>query len=134
VWPPHLPVVAVRVARPTNDLAAAVAFYRDGLGLVEIGRFEDHAGYDGVMLGLPGSGWHLELTRSADVDATVTTKENLLVLYLGTAADVAAVADRLAAAGHAPVEAENPYWTACGAITFEDSDGWRLVLFPGPGL
>jgi nitronate monooxygenase len=133
-WPAHLPVAAVRVARPTNDLAAAVAFYRDALGLAEVGRFADHAGYDGVMLGLPGTGWHLELTASAGVDASVTTKENLLVLYLDDGAAVTEVVARLGAAGHHPVEAENPYWSASGAVTFEDPDGWRLVLFPGTAL
>ena len=29
--------------------------------------------------------------------------------------------------------AENPYWEAVGALTFEDPDGWRVVLVPGPG-
>ena len=31
-WPAALPVVGVRVARPTDRLEAVVAFYRDGLG------------------------------------------------------------------------------------------------------
>jgi catechol 2,3-dioxygenase-like lactoylglutathione lyase family enzyme len=43
---PHL---VLRVARPTNDLAAVVRFYRDGLGLQELFRFDDHDGFDGVM-------------------------------------------------------------------------------------
>ncbi|MFW5692189.1 MAG: VOC family protein, partial [Chloroflexota bacterium] len=43
----------VRVARPTDQLAAVVAFYRDGLGLPVIAHFDDHAGYDGVILGMP---------------------------------------------------------------------------------
>ena len=45
------------------DLEAAIAFYRDGLGLPEIGRFEGHEGYDGVFLEIPGTGAHLELTE-----------------------------------------------------------------------
>jgi catechol 2,3-dioxygenase-like lactoylglutathione lyase family enzyme len=51
-WPQGLPVVQVRVARPTDRLEAVVRFYRDGLGLQEIGSFAGHAGYAGVMLGL----------------------------------------------------------------------------------
>ena len=51
-WPQGLPVVQVRVARPTDRLEAVVRFYRDGLGLQEIGSFTGHAGYAGVMLGL----------------------------------------------------------------------------------
>ena len=39
---------------------------------------------------------------------------------------------RLAALGHLPVEAENPYWTEHGAVTVEDPDGWRVVLMPHP--
>jgi catechol 2,3-dioxygenase-like lactoylglutathione lyase family enzyme len=53
----------VRVARHTDNLEAIVAFYRDRLGLPEIGRFTDHAGYDGVFLDLPGTGAHLEFTE-----------------------------------------------------------------------
>ena len=62
-WPPELPVVRVRWARPTDRLDEVVAFYTDGLGLQELGRFEGHAGYDGVLVGLPGSDYHLEFTR-----------------------------------------------------------------------
>jgi hypothetical protein len=52
-WPDSLPTVQVRVARPTDRLDDVVRFYRDGLGLRIIGSFEGHAGYSGVMLGLP---------------------------------------------------------------------------------
>ncbi|HYX76231.1 MAG TPA: hypothetical protein VE757_03550, partial [Gaiellaceae bacterium] len=52
----------VRFARHTGRLPEIVGFYRDGLGLREIGRFEDHAGYDGVFFGLPGTNAHLEFT------------------------------------------------------------------------
>ena len=52
----------LRVARHTEDLDALVSFYRDGLGLAEIGRFSGHDGYDGVFLEVPGTGAHLELT------------------------------------------------------------------------
>ena len=41
----------VRFARHTDRLDEVVRFYRDGLGLREIGRFADHDGYDGVFLG-----------------------------------------------------------------------------------
>ena len=60
------------------------------------------------------------------------TRDNLLVFYLEDAAEVAAVAARLAAMGHPEVDSENPYWPAHGAVTIEDPDGWRVVLVP-PG-
>jgi catechol 2,3-dioxygenase-like lactoylglutathione lyase family enzyme len=133
-WPAHLQVAQLRFARPTSRLEAAVHFYRECLGLEELCRFEDHAGYDGVMLGLPGTLYHLELTQHADIAGTAPTGENLLVLYLGTSDAVAPVVARFTASGYQPVEAENPFWATRGAVTFEDPDGWRLVLVPGPGL
>lgn len=49
------PVTKLRVARPTDNLGAVVRFNRDGLGLDILFRFEDHAGFDGVMLGRGGA-------------------------------------------------------------------------------
>ncbi|GLQ79426.1 hypothetical protein GCM10007881_29440 [Mesorhizobium huakuii] len=54
------PQLVLRVARPTNDLAAVIRFYRDGLGLQELFRFSDHDGFDGVMLGQPGDAYHFD--------------------------------------------------------------------------
>lgn len=62
-WPATLPVVQVRIARPTDRLEEVVRFYHEGLGLPVIASFQGHAGYDGVMLGLPGTTYHLEFTR-----------------------------------------------------------------------
>ncbi|MCA1556978.1 MAG: VOC family protein, partial [Acidobacteria bacterium] len=42
-WPKDLPVAQVRVARPTSRLKEVIEFYRDGLGLKEIGSFTGHA-------------------------------------------------------------------------------------------
>src|SRR4029079_7920781 len=75
-WPGGLPVTQVRVARPTDKLDDVVHFYRTDLGLPELDRFSGHAGYEGVMLGLPGTDHHLEVTagdptppRTATTDA-----------------------------------------------------------------
>jgi hypothetical protein len=35
--------------------------------------------------------------------------------------------------GHSAVEPENPYWSGAG-VTFEDPDGWRLVLCNASGI
>ena len=64
----------VRVARHTDRLAEVVAFYRDGLGLREAGGFEDHDGYDGVFLAIPGTGAHLELTTGGGHRAPSRTR------------------------------------------------------------
>lgn len=127
-WAEGLPVARVRWARPTDRLEACVAFYRDALGLVELGGFADHDGYSGVFLGLPDESVHLELTSYVDGSpCPAPSRDNLLVLYLPDRAAVDAVAARLAAAGHPEVEPENPYWLG-RSVTVEDPDGWRVVL------
>lgn len=133
VWPAQLRVRQVRVARPTDRLEEVVRFYRDGLGLPEIDRFEGHDGYSGVMLGLPGAGHHLEFTTHVDGSpGAAPSGENLLVLYLGSPSERDLVVNRLRDLGHEPVAAENPFWQRAGAATVEDPDGWRVVLAPGP--
>jgi ribosomal protein S18 acetylase RimI-like enzyme len=117
---------ALRIARHTERLDDVVAFYRDGLGLTEIGGFRDHDGYDGVFLEVPGTGAHLEFTAGGGAGAPTPHPESLLVLYLG---DDAGVGEAVARLGVEPVAAANPYWTEHG-VTLEDPDGFRVVLVP----
>jgi catechol 2,3-dioxygenase-like lactoylglutathione lyase family enzyme len=118
----------LRVARPTDNLAAVVAFYRDGLGFEVLSHFEGHAGFDGVMLGHRGARYHLEFTRKAGHAAgRAPTQDNLLVFYLPDAAEWWAAVDRMGRAGYRPVQSFNPYWDLRGK-TFEDPDGYRVVL------
>lgn len=116
----------VRFARHTDRLDEIVRFYRDGLGLPEIGRFADHDGYDGVFLGLPGTGAHLEFTCGGRHEAPSPHPEGLLVLYLGGPEGVDEACKRI---GTQPVEPANPYWKAHG-VTLVDPDGFRVVLVP----
>jgi catechol 2,3-dioxygenase-like lactoylglutathione lyase family enzyme len=118
--------VQLRIARHTRRLDDVVAFYRDGLGLRPAGGFRGHDGYDGVFLEVPGTGAHLEITAGGDHGAPTAHPETLLVLYLGDGAAVHAVARRL---GVHPVAPANPYWADHG-LTFEDPDGFRVVLVP----
>jgi hypothetical protein len=72
--------VQVRIARPTDKLENVIAFYRDGLGLPELARFQAHADYDGVMLGLPGKAVHLEFTQhEAGSPCPAPSLDNLIV-------------------------------------------------------
>ncbi len=119
-------VQQVRIARHTERLDEVVRFYRDGLGLVEIGGFSDHDGYDGVFLEVPGTDAHLELTSGGGHGAPAPHPESLLVLYLGDRRAVDAVARRL---GTDPVAPANPYWAEHG-VTFLDPDGFGVVLVP----
>ncbi|WP_433659930.1 VOC family protein [Nocardia sp. CA-128927] len=132
-WPDALPVAQVRIARQTDQLDEVVRFYVEGLGLRELFRFEGHEGYSGVMVGLPGTGYHLEFTTHVDGSpGAAPSAENLLVLYFSDAAQMSDVARRLTEFGVEQVAAANPYWVANGGLTFPDPDGWRVVVMPQP--
>lgn len=120
--------ITLRVARPTDHVDEVVRFYSDGLGLTKLGSFEDHQGFDGVMLGVPGASYHLEFTqRRGHAAGCAPTRENLLVFYLRDESQWQAAVDRMIAAGYEPVSSFNPYWDRAGR-TFEDPDGYRVVL------
>ena len=114
----------VRVARQTGRLDEIVTFYREGLGLAQIDHFTDHAGYDGVMLKLPGTCTHLEFTATEQSSPPMPHVEDLLVLYVGDQRTVDELVARLAVA---PITRENPYWDQVG-VTVGDPDGFRVVL------
>jgi YycE-like C-terminal domain/YycE-like N-terminal domain len=102
--------------------------YCRGLGLRVLGSFEDHDGFDGVMLGEDGAGYHFELTRSRTHPvAPAPTPEDLAVFYLPAPTQWSAACARMLAAGFRPVATTNPYWERAGR-TFEDPDGYRIVL------
>jgi catechol 2,3-dioxygenase-like lactoylglutathione lyase family enzyme len=120
---PHL-----RVARPTDKLDEVTRFYTVGLGFEVLGSFEDHAGFDGVMLGHPDWPYHLEFTRKRGHPAgRAPTQDNLLIFYLPDPQEWQTAVERLQSGGYAPVPSFNPYWDLHGR-TFEDPDGYRVVL------
>src|SRR6266702_2591098 len=57
---PLASIAQIRVARPTDKLAAIVSFYHEALGLPILGHFENHEHYSGVMFGIPNAQFHLE--------------------------------------------------------------------------
>jgi catechol 2,3-dioxygenase-like lactoylglutathione lyase family enzyme len=94
----------LRVARPTDDLAAVVRFYRDGLGLEVLYEFSGHGDFDGVMLGHTGAGYHLQFTRKEGHRAgRAPTEDNLLVFYLPDRAERQEAVKRLERHGYRPV-------------------------------
>ena len=117
----------LRVARASADLDALTPFWVDGAGFSVLARFEDHAGYDGLVLGHPQAPWHLEFVRHPDHPPATPSAEDLLVLYLPDRQAWRAATGRMEAAGHAPVPSANPYWDAEGR-TYADPEGRRLVL------
>lgn len=120
---PHL-----RVARPTDHLDEVTRFYRDGLGFEVIASFTGHDGFDGVMLGHRGQGYHFEFTHKAGhVVGRAPSQDHLLVFYLPDDDEWEAAVARMRSHGYAPTPAFNPYWDVHGQ-TFEDPDGYRVVL------
>lgn len=121
--PPQL-----RIARPSADLRAATEFYTRALGFEVLGAFDDHAGFDGVMLGHAGWPYHLELTHQSEHAITPRpTAEDLLAIYLPEREEWEAAIHRIRATGARPVPSHNPYWDQHG-LTFEDPDGYRIVI------
>ncbi|MCP1493229.1 putative glyoxalase superfamily protein PhnB [Peribacillus frigoritolerans] len=133
-WPTEMKVAQIRVARPTDQLKKVVNFYCEGLGLKKIGSFEGHEGYDGIMIGLPDSSYHLEFTQHNDGSpCPAPSKDNLLVFYIPERKTIEEITNRLKGMGYEQVSPENPYWEKSG-VTIEDPDGWRIVLMNSPGI
>lgn len=120
--------IYLRMARPTDCLAKVVDMYRRGLELEIVASFQDHAGYDGVVLAGPGTDWEIEFTREEGVPAPrAPSQEHLLVVYEADRVLWHSRCDRMAEAGFASVAPVNPYWEERG-ITFEDPEGYRVVI------
>ena len=102
--------------------------YCRGLGLLVIGSFENHDGFDGVMLGIPGSSYHFELTYCRKQPVVPTpTAEDLVIFYMPVVSEWEGACAKMLAAGFKLVNAFNPYWDHRGR-TYEDQDGYRIVL------
>jgi hypothetical protein len=118
----------LRIARPVNNLVITAEMYCRGLNLRVIDKFENHDGFDGVMLGVPGADYHFEFTQSRDHSVLPTpTVEDLAVFYMPSAQEWQATCTRMLAAGFKQVAPFNPYWGTNGR-TYEDRDGYRIVV------
>ena len=118
----------LRVARPTDHMEEVIRFYTEGIGFSILGSFEDHQGFDGVMLGWPGAAYHLEFTRKhGHSSGRAPTQDNLLVFYISDKQEWLNATERMAAPGYRPVASFNPYWDRLGQ-TYEDPDGYRVVI------
>lgn len=129
-------VAQVRIARPTDRLDEIEAFYHRAIGLPKIVSWRDavdgdHAGYDGLILGMPDGRYHLEFTHHRDGSpCPAPSRDNLLVFYFSQADAIARLVARVHAYDHREVEPENPWWRQDGH-TFADPDGWRVVFTLG---
>lgn len=118
----------VRIARPVTDLERSVRAYVQGPGFLLLDRFEDHAGFDGAMLGHPALAFHFEFTHCRHGRVTPSpTPEDLVVLYLPDPDEWAGTCVRMIDAGFVPKPSFNPFWARRGR-TFSDPDGYRVVI------
>lgn len=121
-----------RQARHTNKLEPIITFYTEIIGLKNLGSFENHAGYDGVFLGLEDSlttknGWHLEFTVSWEQPLHRPDEEDLLVFYPENKTDYDAIRARIEEANIKPSRPKNPYWRRNGFMIL-DPDGFGVVV------
>ena len=114
----------LRIARHTDRLDDVAAFYRDKLGFPEITRFKDHDGYDGVILEIPGTRAHLELTTGGQHEPPDPHPESLIVLWLDSQVAIDALIDQISQPEVVPA---NPYWRH-HAKAFLDPDGFQVLL------
>lgn len=129
-WPEGLPAGAFRVARRSSHFAAAVAFYRDLVGLPLLMTFDAaHGpdGFDGAIFGLPDAAATFELVSSAE--PVPVDRHEELVLYLPGPDARDAAARRLTGAGLEPVTPYQ-YWIDNESVAFLDPDGREVIFAP----
>ena len=122
----------LRIARPVSDLRRSESMYCVALDLVVLARFQDHRGFDGVMLGRSGMDYHFEFTQCREHPLSPTpTPEDLLVFYVPDREAWQSTCERFIENGFVCVTSFNPYWDISGR-TFQDLDGYRIVLQNAP--
>lgn len=123
----------LRIIRQTGRLDEMVELYRRGLDLEVLGPAEGDGAEEGVLLGRPGLGYHLELVaRRAPSPATPEQAEPLVLTFAGRHAWEAAC-QRLRQAGFTPLDGED---RSQPEASFTDPEGYRVRLLvhgvPGP--
>jgi catechol 2,3-dioxygenase-like lactoylglutathione lyase family enzyme len=131
----HAPVAQLRLVLETADLDAALAFYRDVLGLREREAYDGPGGARVVILEVPTA--TIELANpaqiayidEAEVGRTVAHAYPLTVRVAFEVPDAAAAAERLTTAGTEVVATpvETP-WRSLNA-RFEAPGGMQVTLF-----
>lgn len=118
----------LRIARPTNRLSQIAQMYQDGLGFEILGSFDDHQGFDGVILGHQNHTYHLEFTHHRGTSVSdAPSQDNLLVFYIPDEREWRMACVQMEHAGFIAEGSYNPYWDLNGK-TFVDPDGYRVVL------
>jgi hypothetical protein len=121
----------IRIGRPTDNLAEITKMYVEGLGFKVLGAFDGHGDFNGRIIGHPNHYFHLEFTTHIKEKAgRDPTLDNLLVFYLPDETEYNNAIKRISKSDFKKVKSFNPYWEG-GAETFEDIDGYRVVINKG---
>lgn len=118
----------LRIARASNDIQRISKMYCEGLGLRILGSFEDHSGFDGIMLGSEEVDYHFEFTHEhMKMAPPSNSPEQLIVFYIGSISQTEVLREQMINAGFKVVKSCNPYWDQHG-YTLEDFETYRIVL------
>ena len=122
------PGSTMRVARPTDNLAAIAEMCARGLGFDVLAEFKDHRGFDGVIVGHSKQHYHIEFTfqRGHEVGKG-PSQDHLMVFYVPDKDEWEASCAQMISAGFREVPSYNLYWDLQGKA-FEDIDGYYVVL------
>jgi prolyl oligopeptidase len=102
--------------------------YAKGLGFTVLAQFEDHRGFDGVILGHRKQPYHIEFTsQRGHKVGEAPTRNHLLVFYIPDRGKWEAGCAQMISAGFREAPSYNPFWDLQGR-TFEDIDGYRVAL------
>src|SRR4029077_10776292 len=105
------PGPTMRVVRPTDNLAAIAEMYAKGLGFDVLAEFEDHRGFDGVILDHPKETYHIEFTSERGHKVCkAPTRDHLLVFYIPDKNDWEEGCAQMISAGFREMPSYNPYW------------------------
>lgn len=118
----------LRVARPTDNLEAIAKMYCQGLGFQRLSQFQNHQGFDGIIIGHPKESYHIEFTSQRGHQVgKAPTRDHLLVFYIPDQTEWEKACQSMISAEFQDVSSYNPFWDISGR-TFEDLDGYRIVL------
>jgi catechol 2,3-dioxygenase-like lactoylglutathione lyase family enzyme len=131
---PQLEVSLIGAGLRTNDLDAAIRFWRDGLGLVEITRLEPGELIE-VIMGFGttvGPPMLLLLARRDGVPEDLVPAERRKDKLVLSVSDTEAARAQLAAAGYAPGEIHVHEPSGTHIFWVNDPDGHRLEITQPP--
>jgi hypothetical protein len=99
----------IRIARPADNLVAIAEMHEKGLDCIVLAQFQDHEGFDGIILGHPQQPYHLEFTAQRGHQVgKAPTKDHLLVFYIPEQGEWEASCAHMLAAGFHRVPSYNP--------------------------